>query len=499
MISVASLLNPTSSDPRITHLPTSPSPSTYTTSSHSGSPLSLSKPLKRQKMTKDGPLFAKGKIKGTVNFPPFQELDEKALSRVKTFRVSPLQHIQEYPRHIPYNSEKKSFLEKTGRESFEVFQYVFQLPGEEKEYLVLWDYNIGLVRITPFFKCCKYSKTTPAKMLNLNPGLKEITHSITGGALAAQGYWMPFSCALAVCATFCDHISGALIPIFGPDFPSKCTPVCNPLYSRMVIDASIISSAIHEANVFREHYSTSDLNSYPTPSSMKHSSASPNERAMHDPDTPSEYSSPAHLPRRLRVKRAHTKDSFYATDTDASESSSAGDRSLYSPVMPRSSKSYTSSAVPAPRRDWKAAILTNAASIPRTSLARTMERTTLGHHKNALSFGASPWLSAIPRSVNECREPEEDALWRSHSGKRRAVDVETDDEYDGEDSASGSENDDEQNVADKNAARLLMKLSVRDGQKGVGLGITSVQDTNESTAREAIDSPRIKRRRATSL
>lgn len=30
-------------------------------------------------------------------------------------------------------------------------------------------------------------KTTPAKMLNMNPGLKEITHSITGGALAAQG------------------------------------------------------------------------------------------------------------------------------------------------------------------------------------------------------------------------------------------------------------------------------------------------------------------------
>lgn len=67
----------------------------------------------------------------------------------------------------------------------------------------MWDYNVGLVRVTPFFKCCKYSKvrnlernlnitdsdlqTTPAKMLNLNPGLKEITHSITGGALAAQG------------------------------------------------------------------------------------------------------------------------------------------------------------------------------------------------------------------------------------------------------------------------------------------------------------------------
>ena len=77
----------------------------------------------------------------------------------------------------------------------------------------MWDYNIGLVRITPFFKCCKYSKvrdsvlflsfsrsfidtqqTTPAKMLNLNPGLKEITHSITGGALAAQGKNPPIKC-----------------------------------------------------------------------------------------------------------------------------------------------------------------------------------------------------------------------------------------------------------------------------------------------------------------
>ena len=39
-----------------------------------------------------------------------------------------------------------------------VFQYNFQVPNDEKEYTVMWDYNIGLVRITPFFKCCKYSK-----------------------------------------------------------------------------------------------------------------------------------------------------------------------------------------------------------------------------------------------------------------------------------------------------------------------------------------------------
>jgi hypothetical protein len=39
-----------------------------------------------------------------------------------------------------------------------VFQYTFKIPGEDAEYPVLWDYNVGLVRITPFFKCCKYSK-----------------------------------------------------------------------------------------------------------------------------------------------------------------------------------------------------------------------------------------------------------------------------------------------------------------------------------------------------
>jgi hypothetical protein len=31
----------------------------------------------------------------------------------------------------------------------------------------------------------------PAKMLGLNPGLKEITHSITGGSIAAQGMFQP--------------------------------------------------------------------------------------------------------------------------------------------------------------------------------------------------------------------------------------------------------------------------------------------------------------------
>lgn len=30
-------------------------------------------------------------------------------------------------------------------------------------------------------------QTQPAKMLNMNPGLRDITHSITGGSIMAQG------------------------------------------------------------------------------------------------------------------------------------------------------------------------------------------------------------------------------------------------------------------------------------------------------------------------
>ncbi|KAF1813790.1 hypothetical protein P152DRAFT_394050, partial [Eremomyces bilateralis CBS 781.70] len=150
------------------------------------------------KLPKDAPIFKERKPRGRVNFAPYEAGTGKEMAaQHKKFRIFPVGRIGEYCRPIPYSSDKKSFWSKTGREGFEVFQYTFQLPGEDKKYTVMWDYNIGLVRITPFFKACKYSKTTPAKVLNVNPGLRDISHSITGGALVAQGYWMPFRCAQA--------------------------------------------------------------------------------------------------------------------------------------------------------------------------------------------------------------------------------------------------------------------------------------------------------------
>lgn len=39
-----------------------------------------------------------------------------------------------------------------------VFKYEFRLPDKEKIYTVMWDYNVGLVHMTPFFKCLEYTK-----------------------------------------------------------------------------------------------------------------------------------------------------------------------------------------------------------------------------------------------------------------------------------------------------------------------------------------------------
>lgn len=51
-----------------------------------------------------------------------------------------------------------------------------------------------------------------------------------------SGYWMPFRCAKAVCATFCYEIAGALIPLFGPEFPMECIPATYPEFGEMIIN-----------------------------------------------------------------------------------------------------------------------------------------------------------------------------------------------------------------------------------------------------------------------
>ncbi|KAF9635132.1 putative apses transcription factor xbp1 protein [Lasiodiplodia theobromae] len=227
---IGSLLNPSSVDHHHHHVESTvvtppPPPSTKTSMLRDQE---QQQPPKRQKLSKADAVFVKGRPKGEVRYPPFGSVDHdnydpSLAARHREYQIfPPVDEIKDYPQHIPYSSEKKDFLEKTGREAFEVFHYTFVLPGDDVKWTVMWDYNVGLTRITHFFKCCKYSKTTPARAISLNPGLRDISHSITGGSLLAQGYWLPYDAARAVAANFCWHLRAALTPLFGPDFVRDC-------------------------------------------------------------------------------------------------------------------------------------------------------------------------------------------------------------------------------------------------------------------------------------
>ncbi|KAF4546082.1 APSES transcription factor protein [Lasiodiplodia theobromae] len=245
---IGSLLNPSSVDHHHHHVESTvvtppPPPSTKTSMLRDQE---QQQPPKRQKLSKADAVFVKGRPKGEVRYPPFGSVDHdnydpSLAARHREYQIfPPVDEIKDYPQHIPYSSEKKDFLEKTGREAFEVFHYTFVLPGDDVKWTVMWDYNVGLTRITHFFKCCKYSKTTPARAISLNPGLRDISHSITGGSLLAQGYWLPYDAARAVAANFCWHLRAALTPLFGPDFVRDCLHPADALYATFRIPRTVV-------------------------------------------------------------------------------------------------------------------------------------------------------------------------------------------------------------------------------------------------------------------
>ncbi|XDG06726.1 hypothetical protein ABKA04_006341 [Annulohypoxylon sp. FPYF3050] len=506
MLSLASLLNPAPPGPPINRFPPSPASSSSPTTSLPDESGLLDEPIMvKQKIPKSAATLPTSRPKGIINFPPHQRLDEASLRQVQRFQVHPFGNIQDHSRHIPYNSTKKDFFEKTSRESFEVFQYDFKVPGDEAEYTVMWDYNVGLVRMTPFFKCCKYPKTTPAKMLNLNPGLKEITHSITGGSIMAQG---------------------ALIPIFGPDFPSICTPSEAPEYSRMIIDPAIINHATREAEHFRRLYT----NTITSASGGSRVSPIRDRRPLFQ----SPYDDPRqshHQYRRHPIRKPFAVptgcDSPYATDTDSDMSPVAPERGS---VLLRDRFPYSPMAPPPPPPP-----LVNPA-LRQPSSGWTPANVVLPHHYE--TPGPSPWLSAVPRFTTTAHLPPYPSP-RSHSqaqlqpwrgaSKRSADHVDAEYEYDNHRDrdenirtptttttspqeaitpANRDEDRYDQNKnerpadppailgADKNAALLLMNLSVSDsrGTKGSGAGITS--ETNSPRDEEF---PRVKRIRASSM
>ncbi|KAM0718800.1 hypothetical protein Q7P37_005871 [Cladosporium fusiforme] len=272
MLRIQNLLNPEVPDNRlqrsISPPPTPASIANNSTVTSTPCPETPQTPAsKGKKPAKDGGAFVRGCPQGNVKFEPVEcntyshaltvgenaELKEQH----RRFQLFPSGGeaglIREFPKHIPYASDKKGFFEKTGREAFEVFQYTFIIPDdpEQKVHKIMWDYQNGLVRMTPFFKACDFSKTTPNKALVTNPGLKPLSHSITGGALLAQGYWVPFQCARAISLTFCYPIRWAMTPIFGPSFIKECLHPSHATYNRFKIDPAIVRQAQVEADAWR--------------------------------------------------------------------------------------------------------------------------------------------------------------------------------------------------------------------------------------------------------
>ena len=160
-------------------------------------------------------------------------------------------------------------------------------------------------------------------MLNSNPGLREICHSITGGALAAQGtcrsalhwacltsvgYWMPYEAAKAVAATFCYPIRFALTPVFGVDFLSLCVRPEDPAFSRMVISRNIVRQCTEAARSF--HALSRGVSVTSSPQTLDSSTKHPRWTSKS---------------LRHRGTKGMSVESKYSTDTDRS------DQYLYSP------------------------------------------------------------------------------------------------------------------------------------------------------------------------
>ena len=114
MVTVASLLNPLYEEPHPFPSPVCSTRFTPDVSSTSSPPSA-----KRKKLAKDAAVFSRGKVRGEIRYPPWESYDPQTLEELKKFSIYPLNRIAEYRRHIPYNSNKKTFLDKTGRDGFD--------------------------------------------------------------------------------------------------------------------------------------------------------------------------------------------------------------------------------------------------------------------------------------------------------------------------------------------------------------------------------------------
>lgn len=230
---------------------------------------------------------------------------------------------------------------------------------------------------------------------------------------------MPYQCAKAVCATFCHNIAGALIPIFGPDFPALCTPSEAPEYSRMIIDQNIVIQTTREAEHFRRMYSNA-LASSVASSSGGGSRGSPAQDRRHvfrglfdDPRQAHPHPHPHphqqhhhHHYRRPPIRRTFPTptgcDTPYATDTDSDMSPVVAEQR--GSIGHHEHLPYSPLPLPQPHPSLRP---TSSGWTPANAVAPPPHHHP--HHPHPHPHyeapGPSPWLSAVPRFTTAAHIP----------------------------------------------------------------------------------------------
>lgn len=342
---------------------------------------------------------------------------------------------------------------------------------------------------------------------------------------------MPYHCAKAVCATFCHHIAGALIPIFGPDFPMRCIPPESPEHGRMIIDPAIILESTREAGHFRRMYNNT-VTSADSPSPKR-------DRKVFK----SVYDESRHHPRHRLRRPFLSYESPYGTDTEGEHSPvtdrGISDRFHYASIPPMNSHRAASGWAPVglPPYDQEASAPSPwLSAVPRITSTPSYPPNQLPHTRGYSSHPQASHLRIHPHHQHPYPHPhhhhrhhhhhhgssspvaqgyEKPASHQHHHhwrhAKRSADHIDPDRGYDGDESrnttapstAATSPLDDRPAESttlgsDKNAALLLMNLSVRDtgsrrsGREGPGTA-------SETTTPVDAAFPRIKRSRASSM
>lgn len=324
---------------------------------------------------------------------------------------------------------------------------------------------------------------------------------------------MPYQCAKAVCATFCHHIAGALVPIFGPDFPSQCIPPYAPDHGRMIIDPTIIAQSTRDADRLRRLYADVVTSA---------GSASPRRERKAFRST---YDESRHHPRHRIRKSFMGRNSPYGTDTDGESSSvidlNMQDRSQYAPIPAvaphRVHNTWMSANMPSRHHDapvpspWLS-VVPRLISTPLYLSDYSLQSRTRSHHNPHLHPQVYPHHHHHYHHVPQHKHAQS-AIGQHHwrKSKRSAEHIDADYDYDGGESrtatdpstaATSPQNAKPSELSlgpDKNAALLLMNLSVRDTSKPKIAGRESGRIVSETTSPVEVAFPRVKRSRANSL